>query len=231
MTAQTLVPVLFGSSGRTGLLSLSTSAEMDQGFRPGPCMNMEEFHCPVPEGEMGFLSTAKLAYRVALNRYGLSAGLSIQWCFLPCSGASFNGFEGGSAGAAFLLALIKLRLGEFEPRALRRQGGVADEIAAVRLEWVAASAAIDAEGYFCSVDKDGLRRKLQGLVDEQTRSGVRLAVISRQQTHIGSCRVDNMPVLFEFRDGLAQPFPILRAQNAEECYGELLRLQAEQVLL
>jgi hypothetical protein len=221
--ANILVPLEFDGAGRTGVLTVKIDADLEPGFHGDTVMRGIAMH--------GFLPTAKLAYRVALCHYGLSAGLSIKWCLVPRRGGRFPGFQGGSAGAAFLLALIKLRVGDFNPRTLRRHSQIEEEIAGVRLEWLAASATIDSRGCFGPVDQSALLLKFQGLVNEQVQSGVRLAVISRQQTHIGSISVDPNVTLFNFAAGLERPLPVLRVANAEDCYRELFRLQSEQVLL
>jgi len=245
--AITLVPLEFGRAGRTGRLSLETDAGFENylskhvyalahdpftppGLHRGVCM--EGVRMPAPPGELGFRLTAKLAHRVAMTHYALSAGLSIKWCLHPCGGGNFPGLQGGSAGAAFLLALLKVGLGDFNRRALGNHGEIEEAITAVRLEWVAASAAINNLGDFQPVDPPALILKLQALAAERPTSRVRLAVIAQSQDGVPLVPIQNMPSLFAFDAGVPDgPLHVLRALNAEDCFRRLFRLQSEQVLL
>ena len=232
--AKILVPLAFGGIGRTGVLTLRTNPKLDPGFHPGACM--AGIPMPAPPGQQSFLAAANLAYRVGLNLYGLSAGLSIEWCLTPCGGGRFPGLSGGSAGAAFELALTKLRASEHNPRSLRRHVEV-EAIEAVRLEWVAASATIGCDGEFGYVDKLALEAKLLALTTERPNSRVRLAVIStaqqnrqQPQNNIALTPVDKMPGLFLFDAGVPGVIPVICASNADDCYRQLFRLQSQQVL-
>jgi hypothetical protein len=228
--AITLVPMEFGRGGRTACLSLETDANLEPGLHPGVCM--KDVKMPKPDGELGFRSHAEFAHRVAMTHYALCAGLSIKWCLHPCGGGNFPGLEGGSAGAAFLLALLKVGLGDFNRRALAHHGEIEEAITAVRLEWVAASAAIDSLGNFGRVDAPSLILKLQALAEQRPTSRVRLAVIAQVQDGVPLAPIDNMPSLFAFNAGVPDgPLHVLRASNAEDCIRSLFRLQSEQVLL
>ncbi|MGJ5814525.1 hypothetical protein [Paludibaculum fermentans] len=223
----TLVPLEFGVAGRTGRLSLELDAALEPGLHRGPCMNGV-----VMQGEPGFLSTAKLAHRVAMTHFALSAGLSIKWCLCPCHGLNFPGLEGGSAGAAFLLALLKVGFGDFNRRALAHFGEIEEAITAVRLEWVAASAAIDECGKFLPVDPRALILKLKAQADERPESRVRVAAIAQEQGDVPLAPAPKIPGLFLFDAGVPDgPVPVLRASNADDCYRQLFRLQSGQVLL
>jgi hypothetical protein len=233
--AKILVPLEFDGVGRTGLLELWTISDVEKsGFHEDGAFQVRPL-MPVPRGQVGFLTTAKLAYRIALNRYGLSAGFCIDWILTPCQGAQFQGFMGGSAGAAFLLAFIRIRLGNFDGRVVRRNTKLEQAIETVRLEWVAASASIDGNGNFGLVDGATLVKKLVALGLERPSSGTRLAVISEAQPPDGLnlCRVEGMPGLFYFRDGLppSDPLPVIRAVDPTDCYLKLFQLQSQQVLL
>jgi hypothetical protein len=228
--AEVLVPLDFAAAGCTARLRLERNADLPPGLHRCSCMHRVGF--PVPAGELGFLATVTLAYHVALSHYDLSAGLSLVWCFSPCLGKSFPTLEGESAGAAFLLAFLKARFGEFGARALRNHGEIEAAIAAARLEWVGVTASIDNRGNFLPVaGGDPLRRKLIALAREHITSRARMAVICQQQMGIVLEQVKDMDSLYMFDAGLAEPLPVLRATNATDCFSKLFRLQAEQVLL
>lgn len=237
--AKILVPLQFGGTGCTGILRLWTDTDLakhgfhEDGSFPWPPA------FPLVPGDRGFLSTAKLAYRIALNRYGLPAGLAINWDLTPTEGGQFQGFQGGSAGAAFLLAFMRMRIGEFDSRSARRNSKLEDAIETVKLEWVAASASIDGDGTFGPVHGPTLIEKLRALIVERPLSGVRLAVISnaqqippQQDGQFTFLPVRKMSELFEFSDrGLRDSIHVIRAKDAVGCYEKLFRLQSQQVLL
>src|SRR5207247_2587288 len=134
-----------------------------------------------------------------------------------------------------LMDLIRMRIGTPMSRPLWRDRRLEEAIEHVRLDWVAVSASIDREGTFGAVNGSALIEKLRAVAVERPLSGVRLAVISPAQQNgpnpIQLAPVDRMPGLFEFRDGLAVPLPVICADNAENCYRQLFDLQSQQVLL
>ena len=136
----TLIPLVFGGAGLTASLSIEKNAALPPGLHLCPAMLPLIF--PVAPDGPGFIATVNLAYQVAMNFFALPAGSSLVWCVRPCRNGMLPGLSGGSAGAAFLLAFMKKRFEDLDMRPLKAHGELEQATAAVRLEWVAASAGI-----------------------------------------------------------------------------------------
>lgn len=226
--AETYIPFYLSGQGRIGRLEIEIRPDLGPGLHPGACMGRPAFPAPEEAGRLGFWQTTRRAYHVAMAYYHLCAGMSLEWCVRPCEGGRFAGFTGDSGGAAFLLALMKAGTGDFNRRALGHHGELEAAVAAVRLEWVLATATIGVNGDFGPVDPPALEQKLRALFDGRGVSRARLAVIAANQLQIGGVNIGPGKI-FEFKGNLPGALTIVRAASAVECYETLFSLQSRQV--